>query len=62
VLGEVGVDTFEHCVGVGGGHEGGEVAHDGGVGIEGDEGSAVGGLPRAKEEAGRGWHFPTVLG
>ena len=62
VLSEVGVDAFEHGVGVGSGHEGGEVAHDGGVGIEGDEGGAVSGLPGAEEEAGRGWHFPTILG
>ena len=62
VLGEVGVDAFEHRVGVGGGHEGGEVASDGGVGIEGDEGGAVSGLPGAEEEAGRGWHFPSILG
>ena len=54
VLLEVGVDALEHGVGVGGGHERGEVAHDGGVSIEGDEGGAVGGLPGAEEEAGRG--------
>lgn len=53
VLGEVGVDALEHRVGFGGGHEGGEVAHDGGVGIESDEGGAVGGLPGTEEEAGR---------
>jgi hypothetical protein len=29
------------------------VAHDGGVGIESDEGGAVGGLPGTEEEAGR---------
>ena len=54
VLFEVGVDAFEHGVGVGGGHQGGEVAHDSRVSVEGDEGGAVGGLPGAKEEAGRG--------
>ena len=62
VLLEVGVDALEHGVGVGGGHESGEVAHDGRVGIEGDEGGAVGGLPEAEEEAWRGQHFPSILG
>ena len=59
---EVGLDTVEHGIGFDGGHGGGEVAHDFGVGVEGDEGGPIGGLPRAEEETGGGGHFLSILG
>lgn len=51
VASELQVVAVDGFVGFFAGHEGGEVAHDDGVGVDGGEGRAVAVLPGAEEEA-----------